>query len=179
MAFLAAHAIFDKIAYLVNDYWGLRLNVKSINFNSIWYEGGRQDRGLASSFKSSQNWPLRGLYWLGKDFYNKSSHAPLVEPDAKIIHEIRNHIAHKYLRVHDHTFYGAAEERERLGHEISYPVSDKELFNHSIKLLKLARSALIYLSAAISHEEAIKCENSKSELIATMPITIVSDDYRL
>lgn len=179
MAFLAAHAIFDKIAYLINDYWKLGLKIKSINFNSIWYLEGRPKLGLAKQFESSKNWPLRGLYWLSKDFYHKSNAVRVVDPDAKIIHEIRNHIAHKYLRVHDHFLYAAAEERARLGHELSYPVTDRELIEQSIKLLKLVRSALIYLSAAVAHEESEISKNHSEDFLGQMHINTVRNKYRI
>ena len=179
MAFLAAHAIFDKIAYLINDYWKLGLNVRVVNFNSIWYADGRTKMGLAQKFQSSTNWPLRGLHWLSKDFYYRSISASAVDPDAKILHEIRNHIAHKYLRVHGHFPYGSAEERSRLDHDLGYSVSGLELRMQSVKLLKLVRSALIYLSAAIAHEEAENHGHSIPGLIATMPINLINDKYRL
>lgn len=179
MAFLSAHAIFDKIAYLINDYWKLSLHVRGVNFNSIWYADIRTKLKIADRFASSDNWPLRGLFWLSKDFYHKSNADRAVDPEAKILHEIRNHIAHKYLRVHDHTLYGATEERARHGHDLSFPVSDSELIEQSVKLLKLVRSALIYLSAAVAHEESRKFKNSKPGIVASMPIMSVDDRYRL
>ncbi|MBT9539832.1 LA2681 family HEPN domain-containing protein [Thiobacillus sp.] len=179
MAFLSAHAIFDKIAYLINDYWKLELGVRGVNFNLIWYADTSKSK-IADRFASSDNWPLRGLFWLSKDFsYKTKSDRAVVDPEAKILHEIRNHIAHKYLRVHDHTLYGTAEARARHGHDQSFPVSDLELKEQSIKLLKLVRSALIYLSAAVTHEENRKLEKLEPGLIGSMPITSVGDKYRL
>lgn len=179
MAFLSAHAIFDKIAYLINDYWKLSLPVRRITFQSIWYSDPRTKSKIAEQFLTSNNWPLRGLFWLSKDFYHNSTPNRAVDPDAKILHEIRNHIAHKYLRVHDHMLYGAADERVRLGHDLSFPVSDTELIEQSIKLLKLVRSTLTYLSAAVAHEENLKTKDSDATLIMPMPINAVDDRYRL
>lgn len=179
MAFLSAHAILDKIAYLINEYWKVALHVRGVNFNSIWYAEIRPKLKLSDKFSSSDNWPLRGLFWLSRDFYYKSSSDRAVDPEAKVLHDIRNHIAHKYLRVHDHVLYGAAEERARRGRELSFPVSDVELSGQSIKLLKLVRSALIYLSSAVAHEESRKLADSKPGFIAPMLITPVDDRYRL
>ncbi|MBS4097269.1 MAG: hypothetical protein KGZ83_10595 [Sulfuricella sp.] len=179
MAFLSAHAILDKVAYLVNEYWKLAMPVRSINFNSIWFSEMRPNLKIRSQFATSNNWPLRGLFSLSRDFYYQSKSDRAVDPDAKVLHDIRNHIAHKYLRVHDDLLYNAAGDRDRNGQDLSFPVSEAELIEQTIKLLKLVRSALIYTSAAIAHEEAQKTSGLSSEFIGTMPIWSVDDRYRL
>ncbi|MDD5240324.1 MAG: LA2681 family HEPN domain-containing protein [Sulfuricella sp.] len=179
MAFLSSHAILDKIAYLINDYWKLQLPVRSVNFNSIWFSEIRPNPKLSAAFSSSDNWPLRGLFSLSRDFYYKSRPDLPLDPEAKILHEIRNHIAHKYLRVHDGTLYYAEGERTRNGHEISFPVSEAELVTSSVKLLKLVRSSLIYLSAAVAHEEAKKASTQERGIVFPMPVTAVDDRYRI
>lgn len=177
MAFLSSHAIFDKIAYLINEHWKLGLPVHKVDLRSVWLTTPKLSPNPI--FLESDNWPLRGLFWLSKDIYHKSNADQAIDPEAKIIHDIRNHIAHKYLRVHDHYLYGASKERERHGHALTYPVSDLELQTQSIKLLKLVRSALFYLSFAVKHHEQEKLKDYSPEYFATMPITEVGDKYRL
>lgn len=171
MSFLSIFAIFDKIAYLVNDYWKLEIPVRNLSFQSVWFE----DRGLTKireQFLISENKPLQGLFWLSKDLYYRSKDVQLISPEAKTLTDIRNHIAHKYLRVHDHYLNNPAQERKTKGKELSFPVSDIELVEESIRLLKLARSALIYLTTAITYEESKKSADSNSEY--TFPMTIHS-----
>lgn len=179
MAFLAAHAVLDKVAYLVNEYWKLGVKTRAINFNSVWYLKADPKQGLNSIFAKSENWPLRGLYWLSRDFYYKPKTLHAVSPEAKIIHDIRNHIAHKYLRIHDHVLYDADRERTAMGSELSFPVSEIELQSYTIRLLKLVRSALIYVSAAIAHEEKLKEEQLGEKFVVPLPVTAVDDRYRL
>lgn len=179
MAFLAVHAIFDKIAYLVNDYWRLGLSVRRATFSSVWYTDGRTDKGVSPKFVSSRNWPLRGLYWLSRDFHIKPAGDGAVDPEARVLHEIRNHIAHKYLRVHDHVLYGAKEDRARNDHELGYPISDSELEEQVIKLLKLARSALVCLTCAVAHEESERKRITGEQGVFPMEIPVVHDSYRL
>lgn len=178
MAFLSAHEILDKMAYLINEYWRLSLNVRSISFGSVWYSDGDVRKGLSPKFTASTNWPLRGLHWLSRDFYYKPKSLQAVLPEAKAIHEIRNHIAHKYLRVHDHWLCNAAGERARGNTNTEYPVTDSELEAHTLTLLKLVRSALIYLSSAVAHEEIEKEKSLGEALVFPMPITVVSETYR-
>ncbi|MEZ5479793.1 MAG: LA2681 family HEPN domain-containing protein [Thiolinea sp.] len=59
MAFLGAHAIFDKIAYLINKHWSLGLPARKIDFKSYWFNNGCSSKGLANPFISSDNWALR------------------------------------------------------------------------------------------------------------------------
>lgn len=176
MAFLGAHAVFDKIAYLVNKYWSLELPARKINFTSCWFDNGNPAKGLAKPFASSENWALRGLYWLSKDF--KGTNESPVQPEAWHIAEIRNHIAHKYLKVFAHTLVDTKERRKRNGHEWEYPISDQELINQTLTLLSLVRNALIYVSLAAHYEEQNKKQALGAELLGAMPLFDIQDSQR-
>jgi hypothetical protein len=179
MAFLALHAIFDKISYLVNEYWKLGLEARRASFATVWYFDGRASQGLSPQFSLSNNWPLRGLYWLSRDFHMKPAGGGTTDPEARVLHEIRNHIAHKYLRVHDHFLYDAEGDRTRHGDELGYAISDRELETQVMRLLKLARSALIGLNCAVVHEEAERRKAVGDRGIFSMEIAVVHDRYRL
>ena len=99
MAFLGAHAIFDKIAYLVNEYRALEISANKISFKSCWHNKATVKKGLKSEFHDSDDWPLRGLYWLSKDFLGDNDKRKPLQPDTWHIAQIRNHIAHRYLKV--------------------------------------------------------------------------------
>lgn len=179
MAFLSAYAIFDKIAYLVNEYWELSIQVQKVQFNTVWNKSGDRKRALADKFSSSDNWPLRGLYWLSKDLYFKKNDNQSIEPDAHHLNHIRNHIAHKYLRVYDDFFVDAKSLRENEGHDLSYSIGDGEFIVQSIKLLKLVRSALIYLSLAAHAEESKSRQEFGEGLVVGMELYEVNDAFRL
>ena len=53
---------------------------------------------MRQSFLTSENWPWRGLYWLSKDLY-ESDLCNVLEPDARALHDLRNHLEHKYVKV--------------------------------------------------------------------------------
>jgi len=179
MAFMGAHAIFDKIAYLVNEYWELGQSARRINFKSCWYRNGKASDGFAAAFESSENWPLRGLYWISKEFIGEKERDSSLQPDAWHISEIRNHIAHKYLKVFDHVLVDTKQWRNASGHEWEYPISDKELINQTLKLLYLVRSALIYVSLAAYDEETRKRSEIADGLLGHVQLFEVDDKYRL
>ena len=179
MAFLALHAIFDKIAYLVNEYWKVGLDPKQVSFASVWRSTDRTSPGLSAIFAASSNWPLRGLYSLSRDFHLKPVGEGAVDPEARVLKEIRNHIAHKYLRVHDHFLYDAERDRARNEEEFGYAISDQELEHHVMRLLKLARSGLIGLSCAVMHEEAELKSRRGDEGIFPMVLPVLGDKFRL
>ena len=172
MAFLGAYAIFDKVAYLINEYWTLGLQTDRIDFRKVWHEKLDCKKGLSHEFKMDQNWPLKGLYWLSKDIYYKNDDRP-TEPDAKQLNNIRNHISHKYLKV-QHSCYNPSIHRKTNGYELTYPIDENELKEQTIKLLKLVRSALIYLSLAVERHEKQTREN-KQGLTVSMQMNEVGD----
>jgi len=179
MAFLALHAIFDKIAYLVNEYWRVGLEPKRVSFASVWRSTDRASSELSARFSTSSNWPLRGLYGLSRDFHLKPVGEGAVDPEARVLNDIRNHIAHKYLRVHDHFLYDAEKDRARNKDQLGYAVSGQELEHHVMKLLKLARSGLIGLSCAVLHEEAEKRSKIGDEGNFPMMLSVLEDRFRL
>ncbi len=179
MAFLASYAILDKLAYLMNSYWKLGLKPTEVSFSGIWYGGGKRRNGIASAFQASRNWPLKGLYWLSKDFHHKSDGRGPKAPVPRMLQEIRNHIAHKYLRVHDHIVTHLRVDRTELPGDFSYQVTDDELQVHTLEMLRLVRCSMIYLTAAVQQEELNKRSDVGEELIASMPVFSLGDDNRL
>jgi tetratricopeptide (TPR) repeat protein len=179
MAFLAAHAILDKLAYLMNEHWKLELEARDVSFSGVWYAGGKRRNGISPKLRESRNWPLRGLFWLSKDFYDRSDVTEDVAPEPRMLHEIRNHIAHKYLRVHDHLWTHLRADRKEMPRDFSFAVTDDELQEYTLKLLRLVRSAMVYLVAAVAHEEHLKARDAGEGLIGQMPIFTLDDDLRL
>lgn len=178
MAFLSVYTIFDKIAYLVNEYWQLGLPIRKVSFGNVWFKNADQRQGLAEIFEAADNWPLRGLFWVSKDLFFKKTQNQPMEPDARHLNHIRNHIAHKYLKVYDDSLVDTAAWREFEGHELSYPISNIEFITQTLKLIKLVRSALIYMSLA-AHDKETKAQKGIDEsLIGEMKLYEVDDDLR-
>jgi len=71
-----------------------------VNLNRVWFTAGDPKKPLNPAIVDTSNWPLRGLFWLARDFYDKDTFAT-IEPDAPELKAIRDHLEHKYLKVHD------------------------------------------------------------------------------
>ena len=93
-----AYSVFGKIAYFLNHYLKLGMPLTSVSFRSVW----RTQKGepVRELFEASENWPLRGLFWISKDLYEPGVHE-VAEPDAEALAELRNHLEHKYVKVHE------------------------------------------------------------------------------
>jgi hypothetical protein len=129
------------------------------------------DKSLSASNTKIQTAP-------SKDFHENPAEGELA-PEPRMLHDIRNHIAHKYLRVHDHIAIHLAADRSELPGDFSFQVTDEELQTYTVKLLRLIRSAMIYLSAAVLHEEIDKKAAAGDGVIAPMLIHTIDDQYRL
>lgn len=164
IAFRSTYSLFDKIAYFVNDYWGLKIPEAKINFQSVWVDTQKGVKQLRSEFMKYPNLSLRGLYWISKDFIEQDNNNKLVlgktmEPDADRLRTIRNHLEHKYLKVHDN-MWGYTDEKwdSFFSNQLAYHISHEELSQKTIRLIKMARAALMYLSMSVHQEERIKAE---------------------
>ena len=88
-AFRSAYAIFDKVGLFLNDYFQIGLEPGKVSFRGIWFE---KPRGEVSEvrpvFRGHRNWPLRGLYFLSKDLFDKDF-KEVAEPDAADLAKLR------------------------------------------------------------------------------------------
>jgi tetratricopeptide (TPR) repeat protein len=154
IAFRVCYSIFDKIAFFLNQYLQLGVDETKINFRTIWYDNPSK-RILKSQFISSQNWALRGLFWLSKDIHWSWENGDIViEPEAREIAAIRNHIEHKFLKVvKDKALASFFYDETK---DISFSISKKDFSAKVEKILKLCRASLIYLSLAVNDVERRK-----------------------
>ena len=183
-AFRIQYSIFDKVAYLLNDYLHLSISKKSVNFRTIWYE--KQDRtlGLRDEIKQLDNWPLRGLFWLSKDLYeDKPGFRDLVEPDAKELHSIRNQLEHRYLKLHEGMWADEPKDKENIGvlfrDSLAYSIYRSGFEAKTLKLIKLVRSALLYLTLAINLEEQRRAKaRGVNKIIPKLRLDTWEDDWK-
>ncbi|MDQ3624980.1 MAG: LA2681 family HEPN domain-containing protein, partial [Verrucomicrobiota bacterium] len=107
LAFRACYSLLDKIAFLLNAYLRLAIPEKRVSFRGLWYDAQEKKKGVRQEFRTLPNWPLRGLYWLGKDLYEDAPEFRAgIDPDAERLSEIRNHLEHKYFKLHLEMWHG-------------------------------------------------------------------------
>lgn len=143
-AYRISYSLFDKIGFFVAAYMELGIPERQITFRTLWRSG--ENKPLRKEFDLTGNWGFCALYWLAKDFLEKEND-DVAEPQARGLSDIRNHIEHKYLRVTEAEFPTAPPD------DLALMVSREQFKAKALHLLKLARSALIYLAIGVGFEE--------------------------
>jgi hypothetical protein len=129
----------------MNAYMGLGIPEKQITFRTLWRTD--EKKPIRKEFDlTGNNWGFCALYWLAKDFSEKANDE-VAEPQARGLSDIRNYIEHKYLRV------TVAESPTVPSDDLALMVSREQFENKALHLVKLARSALIYLAIGVGFEE--------------------------
>jgi len=171
IAFKVCYSIFDKIAYFIFIYLNFgKINYR-ISFKTVWFKNLDKTQGLNETISCSNNWALRGLFWLSKDLYEKDFDV-IIEPEAKELANIRNFIEHKSFKVVDSFNPEWTQESE------TYEI-DRGLFeDKTFKMLKLSRSALMYLSYLIYVEESQREKSRGDGLIMPIEFIKLKDEYK-
>ena len=179
-AYRMGYSLLDKIAVFLNHYASLNVNPKNIYFRSIWYEDlNLQKRIVREEFASSKNWPFRGLYWLSKDIFDPEL-KDVMEPEARSLYEICNHLEHGYLKVHEILLSsGNHASEDAWSDRLAYSVSRSEFQDKTIHVLKLARAGLIYLSLGMFREEQRRDRARNEGLRMPMMLDLWDDDWKI
>ena len=154
-AFRIAYSLFDKIGFFLNDYLALGIPEKRVTFRTLWYDRQDVHRGLRTDLPRG-NGLLKGLFWLGKDLYeDATSYVEALEPHAREMAAVRNHLEHKYLKLHVMGPLSAPKEGETRtrGEELAFSLARTSFEDRTLELLSMARAALITLSLAVYVEE--------------------------
>lgn len=182
-AFRMVYSLFDKIAYFLNHYLVLSIPETKVTFRTFWYKSQKKKDGLRHNFQKSKNWPLRGLFWLSKDLYeNKPGFKNCIEPDAKELSGIRNYLEHKYLKLHEGLWSGHSSNNvEAIWHDnVTFSMHRREFESKTLRLIKMARAALIYLSLAIHYEEQRRLtEQHSNSIIPEIQLDVWEDEWKV
>lgn len=150
LSFRAAYSLLDKISVFLNAYLDLGSKPRRVTFRSVWFDDADPKTGRLHPKLPKDNLPLRGLYWLSRDFVESDPAFTLaMEPDAQEISIIRNRLEHQFLRVSE---MGAQHVWEK---DIGYDLSPGSLRDRTLRLLRSTRAAIIYLVLAMNTYEAL------------------------
>lgn len=144
-AFRSAYSLFDKIGLFLNEYFQLGLSASKVYFRSVW------SVQVCQMFEGRRNMPLRGLYFLSKDLFDEAFEE-VSEPAAADLAGLRNQIEHRFLSLQQ-SEVGNSTDTHRL-------ILIADLQARTLRVLKMAREALIYLSLAMHREEVLRAESS-------------------
>jgi LA2681-like HEPN len=177
VAFRMAYSTLDKIAYFLNHYFALGIPEREVSFRTIWRENdkvkGKGKGAVRDHFAKSENWPFRGLFWLSNDLFEKDMQET-IEPEAQALADLRNHLEHKYVKVHE-MLLPSTLASDHFHDTLAYAITRSDLERRTLRLLQLVRAALIYLSLGM-HREEQKRAKDKEGLTATMPLAPWRDE---
>ena len=174
--FKTLYGLFDKISFFLAHYFELGIKERDISFRSIWLGSAGRGKGkyqLKNTLNPAQNFALSSLYWISKDFFDKYEKSP--NPELKRIKEIRDSLEHKYVKITDSFF---DEDTKEYGDGLALYVSEKELYNVTMTLLKILREAIISLSLCVNIAEIPKREAAKDDLVLPMHLMDYEDDWK-
>lgn len=167
IAFKTFYSILDKIAYLMNSYLKLGYQSYEVNYRKIWYTKGKPNPIIMES----QNWALRGLFWLYKDFFEKEELHSYLEPEAKELSTIRNFIEHKSFKIIE---LGNSEISKD---GFTYIMDRDSFIEKTFKLMKTIRAAIIYTSLFINIEENKK--EHDSDKLGSIQLFTLDDNFKI
>ncbi len=171
IAFRIAYSLLDKVAYFLNHYLNLKIPENRVSFRTIWRE---KDNGpMRAHFTTSENWPLRGLFWLSKDLFEEGMRDS-TEPEARKLSDLRNHLEHKYVKVHEFLLPSSVTPTGPFYDTLAHSVDRVDLERRTLRLIQLVRSALIYLSLSMHHEERNRAKSGKA---VPMSLDIWRDEW--
>ena len=161
-AFRATYAIFDKIGLFLNDYFQIQHEPKNVSFRGVWLVNPRrEDSEIHPIFKDHRNWLLLGLYFLSKDLFDQDF-KEVSESDATHLAQLRHQLEHRFL-----SFQHFVTEQSTDTHQF---VSIDDFKSKALRLLKMAREALIYLSLAMHIEEKLRKDATSDDKTLGIPV---------
>ena len=98
-------------------------------------------------------------------------------PDARELHGIRNTLEHKYLHVSE-SWANSVVPMSANGKGLGFSIESEHLKAKTLRILKMARSALIQLSLAISVEKGARKEGQPIGLVFPMPLFELEDRHK-
>lgn len=188
-AYRSLYSLFDRIAYLVNDYFELGIKEYDVSYRSIWQ--GKAGRGKNSyklnvdlkkkmTLSSAFNLPLVGLYWLCKDIGKQKVKHHYLDPAIEKLAKVRHHLEHRYLKVHDSLLFPATiKNHDKMDDPLAYSITFDEFEKAIMQLLTYVREGIILLSLSIHVEEQFKKNHMDSnQIIMPMYMDSYDDDWK-
>lgn len=151
-SFRILFSMLDKIGFFVNDYWNIGLNEKKADAFHI----------CKASNYPKDNSALVALYWVFCEFFETYGNAETAyEKDISIL---RNAMEHKFVKVHESNW-----KRElKLESDSFYHITEDKLRKYTIRLIQIAREAIIYLVYAIGIDENRKEDSERAVMMQVL-----------
>jgi len=159
-----AYGVLDKIGLLCSDFvGGTHSEVSRISFTS-WFKGLEKEIALHSEFAS--------LYWLAQDLDFKNG-------SFKTFRKLRNVVEHRFLRVLDHAGTPIETELEDTN-KLEYKIAYNDLYEQTLKVIKLVRNAIIYLVFAFNdcYTSSMTDKKNTDKIFIPLHLDIYEDEWK-
>lgn len=186
-AYRGAYSLLDKVAYFINGYWQLGIPERAVSFRTLWFEPRKkgapaQEWTVRHEFLSTDNLPLRALYWLSQDIFSEVL-GSVARPDAKALNELRNHLEHKHAKVVE-AFHWRGPASEFDADQLAVVIDREELAAKALLIMGLARATLVYLCLAMHHQESQSGSQDENDdeyerIVVELPVSEYPDDLKL
>ena len=172
-SFKTLYGLFDKIAYFINSYYKVGMPLESVSFHRIWSFKGNNSNPILNP---NTNIALAALYWIDKDVSKEAKNSP--NPYLERIRQIRNGLEHKYVKIVDDVLCDDYESGKY--DDLVLYVSESEMYDITLHLLKLLQESIICLSLCVNIEEKRKSDNLPPDTMIC-PISFIEyeDDWKI
>lgn len=147
-----AYSLLDKVAYFVCDRWDIDANRKEADFARLWRTKPKKgvETTIRPEFEGSDNIWLHALYSLSEDIFNENVRQN-ASPDAQELHLVRNCLEHRFFKI----VWDRIESEETSMHHdrLSEQMTLDEFQGKALRVLTMARSAIMYLCLAMHRAE--------------------------
>ena len=179
-SFKTLYGILDKVAYFLNAYFNLGIKPKAVNFTNVWKRIRKLDKNgteYECALDTSSNFALSALYWIQREF--EKSEDRYASPKLRKLKEIRNFLEHKYTIV---TMF-PNEALKHADDEVALYITEQELSELTLELMKLVREAIICIALCVNVEEMERYKQLKlnKDNLLTIPMFVreLDDEFKI
>ncbi|MBC3887606.1 hypothetical protein GH810_04710 [Acetobacterium paludosum] len=173
--FRLAYSVYDKIAFFINVYFELNMAEKRVSIKSIWKPIREKLNSVSRSpllHGPSDNRGLNGLYWNSRDVHNiNDDNEDPVDLELADADHTRNCLEHRHVSIVNKVLPNSNDQNK------IYYISEEELKQKSMRMLKLLREALICLCSAVNLEEDKRKDNYKDNDIVN--VSVYKDEWKI
>ncbi|MBC2871272.1 hypothetical protein H7271_06600 [Bittarella massiliensis] len=160
-AFRILFSIIDQVAFAINSYWGLGYGERQASADNIF----------KSKKYPKDNIALTALYWSYSEFSDNFCKAEIGA--ARDLKTLRNALEHKYVKIHEYP----DNRKLQIEDDDFYHISEKDLYNYVLRLLKISREFIMEFVYAIGIEE--DNANTDGKIILPLSVADFDDEWKV
>lgn len=140
-SFRLAYSVLDKLAGLINHYFGLGYDNEVLSYNKIWFTKKSNKKQVAEKLSKTDNPYMIALYWISRDVFLEGEESS--DPEAADIAKCRNYIEHRFVEVVKENVFEENYSNSQL------LIGRGTLYEKCLKLHCIIRNAMLYFYMAV------------------------------